>query len=138
MILKDSLTPEWIQRIASQNNNADRILVEKVIRALLLLEGLSSSGMPFIFKGGTAVMLLQGTPKRFSIDIDIIVPSSSDFEPIFNLFLSGKGFTRREARPSSVSSDIEKYHYKFFYNPPHTQGASEDNILLDLLVEKSL
>jgi predicted nucleotidyltransferase component of viral defense system len=31
------------------------------------------SGLPFIFKGGTAVMLLQKRPKRFSIDLDIIV-----------------------------------------------------------------
>jgi predicted nucleotidyltransferase component of viral defense system len=61
-------------RLSAENRKADKILIEKVIRALLLLEGLVESGLPFIFKGGTAVMLLQKRPKRFSIDLDIIVP----------------------------------------------------------------
>ncbi len=59
MIAKDSLQPEWIQKVSAENRQADKMLVEKVIRALLLLEGLVESGLPFIFKGGTAVMLLQ-------------------------------------------------------------------------------
>lgn len=137
MISKDTITKEWIHAVSAQNNNADRILVEKVIRALLLLEGLSSTKMPFIFKGGTAVMLLQGAPRRFSIDIDIIIPATMDFDTAFNSFLADKGFTRCEARQRAVSTGIEKYHYKFFYNPVYTEGAREDSILLDILVEQS-
>ncbi len=80
MISKDSLQPEWINQVAAQNRKADKILIEKVIRALLLLEGLVESGLPFILKGGTAVMMLQQRPKRFSIDLDIIVTEKADFE----------------------------------------------------------
>ena len=41
---------DWINEASAKNNKADRILVEKVVRALLLLEGLSASGIEFIFK----------------------------------------------------------------------------------------
>ena len=66
MISKETLTTEWIEKVSKANRNADKILIEKVIRALLLLEGLSISGIPFIFKGGTALMLLMNSAKRFS------------------------------------------------------------------------
>ncbi len=47
MISKDSLNLDWINRVSSENRKADKILVEKVIRVLLLLEGLAQSGLPF-------------------------------------------------------------------------------------------
>lgn len=40
MIDKDKITLGWIENVSKQSRNADKILVEKVIRALLLLEGL--------------------------------------------------------------------------------------------------
>ena len=59
MISKDTLNIGWIKQVSNENRKADKILIEKVIRALLLLDGLAESELPFIFKGGTAVMLLQ-------------------------------------------------------------------------------
>jgi predicted nucleotidyltransferase component of viral defense system len=44
-----------------------------MIYALYLLEQLQLSGLDFIFKGGTSLILLMKEPKRFSVDIDIIV-----------------------------------------------------------------
>ncbi len=73
MIDKQSLDIEWINNVSSKKRNADRILVEKVIRALLLLEGLARVKLDFVFKGGTALMLLLNSSKRLSIDIDIII-----------------------------------------------------------------
>jgi predicted nucleotidyltransferase component of viral defense system len=73
MIQQETLTQQWIDTVSKSNRKADKILVEKVIRALLLLEGLANSELPFIFKGGTALMLLLNSAKRLSIDIDIIV-----------------------------------------------------------------
>jgi predicted nucleotidyltransferase component of viral defense system len=83
MISQESLHTDWIKHVAGNHRNADKILVEKVIRALLLLEGLVQSELPFTFKGGTAVMLLQSPIKRFSIDIDIVVAEISDLESSF-------------------------------------------------------
>jgi hypothetical protein len=48
---------EWIKKFSASNQGADKILVEKTIRALTLLEGLAKSNLNFIFKGGTALML---------------------------------------------------------------------------------
>jgi predicted nucleotidyltransferase component of viral defense system len=93
MIKKETLTAEWIEKVSKGNRNADKILVEKAIRALLLLEGLSNSGLPFIFKGGTALMLLMNSAKRFSIDIDIIVSEKlEDLENVLNSFATEPGF----------------------------------------------
>jgi predicted nucleotidyltransferase component of viral defense system len=67
------LSQEWISLVSVQNRKADKILIEKTVRALLLLEGLAASRLPFTFKGGTALMLLLNSSKRLSIDIDILV-----------------------------------------------------------------
>ena len=137
MISKDSLQSEWINKVSAENRKADKILIEKVIRALLLLEGLAESGLPFIFKGGTAVMLLQKLPKRFSIDLDIIVTEKADFDALFAKFIQAKSFNRFEIQKRNTSSKIEKRHYKFFYTPAHQKNIAEDNILLDILMEDS-
>jgi len=62
-----------LRSIASSLHFGQPQLLEKVYRALSLLEGLAESKLDFIFKGGTAVMLLLGKTERFSIDIDIIL-----------------------------------------------------------------
>ncbi|MCB0750659.1 MAG: nucleotidyl transferase AbiEii/AbiGii toxin family protein [Ignavibacteriae bacterium] len=72
-----TLNIEWINEVSAKNRNADKILVEKVIRALYLVEGLSKADLDFVFKGGTALMLLMDSSKRLSIDIDIILHDDS-------------------------------------------------------------
>ena len=115
MISHDTLTLDWINIVSGKKRNADRILIEKVIRALLLLEGLAESGLDFIFKGGTALMLLQGSTKRLSIDIDIVLPKETELEPLFADFLERKNFTRVEFQDRNADSSIEKAHCKFYY-----------------------
>ena len=36
--------------------------------------------MPFIFKGGTCLMMLMDKPRRLSTDIDIIVEPGTDLD----------------------------------------------------------
>lgn len=84
MISKETLSLEWLQKISKQNRNTDKILIEKTIRALFLLEGLSETKLSYIFRGGTAVMLLLKSNKRFSIDIDIIISKKIDLNSFFN------------------------------------------------------
>ena len=64
MIKNECTTKPWIEQV-SKTQKADKILVEKVIRALILLEGLAESGLNFVFKGGTALML--STPQKSPI-----------------------------------------------------------------------
>lgn len=137
MISKNSLQLEWISQVSAKNRKADRILIEKVIRALLLLEGLTQSGLSFIFKGGTAVMLFQAIPRRFSIDIDIAMSEKADFDALFMNFIKDKGFSRFLLQNRETTSELDKLHYKFYYKPVHKSNLSEDSVLLDILVETS-
>lgn len=137
MISKDSLHINWITKVSTANRKADKILVEKVIRALLLLEGLAKQKLYFVFKGGTALMLILDSSKRLSIDIDIIIEKEpTDLEKIFNDLLESQGFTRFELQERKAATNIQKAHYKFFYKPIHQTQAEEESILLDILFEK--
>jgi len=136
MISNESLTKEWFEKVSSKNRKADKILVEKVVRALLLLEGLVKANIEFTFKGGTALMLLMGSTKRLSIDIDIIVSKPQELDELFNAFVGEQGFTRFELHERKITSDIKKAHYKFFYKPVHEENKAEDYVLLDILYEE--
>jgi predicted nucleotidyltransferase component of viral defense system len=137
MIKKESLDIGWINKVSSANRKADKILVEKVIRAFLLLEGLAKQKLNFVFKGGTALMLLLDSSKRLSIDIDIILSETPDsLEEILKQASIEQGFTRVELQHRITESKIQKAHYKFFYKPLHQTRAKEESILLDIHFEK--
>ena len=137
MISKESLNIDWITKVSSANRKADKILVEKVIRALLLLEGLVKEKLDFVFKGGTALMLILDSSKRLSIDIDIIIEKEPrNLEEIFQALLQEQAFTRFELQECKTPTAIHKAHYKFFYQPVHATQATEESILLDILFEK--
>ena len=71
MIRKECFTTEWIEKVSSELHYNDNNLIEKVIRALSLLEMLVMSGCPFVFKGGTALMLILGkSANHLSINIE--------------------------------------------------------------------
>ena len=135
MIKPSSITHEWICKV-SRENKADRILVEKAIRALALLEGLANSSLPFIFKGGTALMLMFQKPHRLSIDIDIIVsPRDNDIESVLHAICGSDRFTRFECQQRASTGGIPAKHYKFYYH-----SAVEDkeaSVLLDVLFEEN-
>ena len=82
-------------------------------------------------------MLLQQNPRRFSIDVDIVVPDMVDVDSLFANLIQTKSFTGFELQERKISSKIDKLHYKFFYNPVYQKNIREDNILLDILIEKS-
>lgn len=123
MISKKSLSPEWIDKVSKANRNADKILIEKVIRAMLLLEGLSKSGLTFIFKGGTALLLLLDSAKRLSIDI-ILTGKKENLGELLKAFAEEQGFSKVELQHRTADTTIKKEHYKFFYTPIHNTVSS--------------
>ncbi len=138
MIDKKSLGIEWINKVSAKKRNADRILVEKVIRALLLLEGLAKINLEFVFKGGTALMLLLNSSRRLSIDIDIIIQNEQkELESLFQKLVGEQFFNRFELQSRITESKIKKAHYKFYYTPAYKTQAEEEYILLDILFEKA-
>ncbi len=137
MINQSEITMEWLEKVSKENRKADKILSEKVIRALLLLEGLVKQKLSFVFKGGTALMLHFSTTKRLSIDIDIILPVEiENLDEILEALVKEQAFIRKEFNQRSSESKIKKEHYKFFYAPLHKTNKDEEYVLLDILFEE--
>lgn len=137
MIKPECFTKEWCEQVAQKLNYKDTQLIEKVVRALSLLEMLVQSGCPFHFKGGTATMLLLGgVTNRLSIDIDIICPPGTDIEQYLSKFKEF-GFTKIDlVERKTPGKNIPKSHSKFFYQLAYTdKAAREGYILLDVLYE---
>lgn len=138
MINKTSITTQWIDKVSGENRNANKSLIEKVIWAFLLLEGLCKQNIPFVFKGGTSLMLYLESAKRFSIDIDIIYSGSQEsFEAVLDNIITEQGFSRKEKQKRNVDSDIIKAHYKFYYPTLYGYQSSEIPVLLDVLFEEN-
>ena len=78
MIDPNSRSLEWIIESCRINKVSDPILMEKTIRAFSLLEALAKSGCPFLFKGGSALMMQLSCTQRGSVDIDIVCPPGTD------------------------------------------------------------
>ncbi|MBK7097824.1 MAG: nucleotidyl transferase AbiEii/AbiGii toxin family protein [Sphingobacteriales bacterium] len=115
--------------MSKQHRNTAKILVEKIMRTLLLLEGFTKQNLSFIFKGGTALMLHFNSTKRLSIDIDIILPNEiKDLESILDAIVKEQGFLRKELQHRSANSKIKKEHYKFFFTPLHKTNKDEEYV----------
>lgn len=137
MIRKECLTTQWIQSIAKQTRYKDLNMIEKVIRALSLLEMLKMAGCPFCFKGGSALMLILGqTAHRLSIDIDIICPPGTDIESYLQ-DIERFGFVAKELQlREQRDSNIPKSHSKFYYHIAYKSETEQQSyILLDVLYE---
>ena len=137
MINQKAITVDWLSEVSKKHQNIDKILTEKTVRALLLLEGLAKQNLDFVFKGGTALMLHFNSTKRLSLDIDIILPQETEnFETILENVAESQGFLRKELQLRTTLSKINKEHYKFFFTPLHKTNKKEEYVLLDVLYEK--
>lgn len=130
---------ESIKNLKKKNPSADIQLLEKTIGALFLVESLVNTGLDFIFKDGTSLILLLDEIKRFSVDVDIITEESQEkVKQIVNEIINNQDlFTRVEEniRENVVSKRMEIAHYKFFFNS--VTDDSEKYILLDIAFESN-
>jgi hypothetical protein len=133
MISTQSRTKEWIMGVREVSPGKDPILIETMIMALTLVENLKKAGLDFIFKGGTSLLLLLESPLRFSIDIDIVLPDTTNLDDCFMDVLRQGIFTRIEE--SKRSGQLPKQHFKFFFQSVIQE--KESHILLDILIEKN-
>lgn len=133
MISSRSYSQEWIMGIRETAFGRDPILIEKMIMALTLLENLRNSGLDFVFKGGTSLILLFKTPRRFSIDIDILLQDDRNLESYFQNIIQQGIFHRYEE--NRRAGELPKAHYKFFFQS--VIQNKESQILLDILFEKN-
>ncbi len=132
MIDIKSLSAEWIAEKRNKYSK-DPNLMESMIYALYLLEQLQLTGLDFIFKGGTSLILLMQEPKRFSIDIDIIISpkiSREKLEKYLSKIVETSAFARMELdEKRSYNGDIPKAHYKFIFNSNFPNRNKEGNVI---------
>ena len=132
MIKRETFSEEHIHFLHAQSKR-DPILLERTVYAFGLLEALARVGMPFVFKGGTCLMLLLDKPQRLSTDIDIIVEPGTDLDEYLEKASKVFPFHCVDEQVRVGKNDIVKRHFKFLYNSPVSQ--KEFYILLDVLFE---
>jgi len=94
---------EWINDQCKKMNAVNADIVERSIYAFNLLEGLVETGVDFVFKGGTSLLLHFDDPRRLSIDIDIV--SNTDQEELENNLdeiVASRPFTRLNVSTTSL------------------------------------
>jgi len=72
MIPQVAYTVDWISTQRRVLGGCDPQILEKSVHALALLGHLADSGLPFLFKGGTSILLHVEPVRRLSVDIDIV------------------------------------------------------------------
>jgi hypothetical protein len=67
MILEKCITEEWLESFnkKGKDKQIDKIILEKMIYALHLVESLQTNGLDFVFKGGTSLVLLLAEGNSF-------------------------------------------------------------------------
>lgn len=78
MISQHCFTSEWIDKQRRELGGADPVILEKSIHALALVCLLRTYGLPFVFKGGTSLLLHLDPIRRLSIDADIVTKTFGD------------------------------------------------------------
>lgn len=139
MIKNKCFTEEWLEQFKKQKDHKriDKIILEKMIYALHLLERIKANGLDFVFKGGTSLVLLLKEGNRFSIDIDIICKAErKDLEGILDKVIESSHFAEWKLdEHRSYKSGVPKAHYKFSFD---TQQQGSGTILLDVLIEDAI
>jgi len=113
----------------------DPALIERTIFALGLLEALARTGFPFIFKGGTALMLFMDSLRRLSTDIDIVVSPGIEVDDYLKTAATIWPFFEMREHMRNVVGGIYKRHFKFSFTSPLTSRTY--TILLDILFEEN-
>lgn len=134
MITRENYSIEHIRNL-QESSKRDPNLIERVLFAFGLLEALRRVELPFIFKGGTSLLLIFDKPMRLSTDIDIIVEPEIDVEVYLEKASKIFPFKAYEEQIRKGRNNIEKRHFKFEFESPRTNEPVE--IILDILFESS-
>lgn len=134
MFLKENFTAEHISRLRAETKS-DPSILERTVFAFGLLEAIAKVGLPFIFKGGTSLLVMLNSPKRLSTDIDIIVNPNTDIDAYIEKAGKIFPFISVEENIRESSRNIEKRHFRFHFLSPRT--GKDINVLLDVLFENN-
>lgn len=140
MFPPEVFTSEWIDHQRRALGNCDPILLEKCVHAFTLLGYLAESGLPFMFKGGTSLLLHLPDIRRLSIDIDIVCPAAdAELDRVVAHIGQIAPFIRAEDNPrqASVWRDPlpQRRHFKFWFRTER-DPSGEAFVLLDVVQEE--
>lgn len=130
----------WADEERRKLGNCDPGLLEKCAHALTLLGHLAESGLPFLFKGGTSILLLVPTIRRLSIDIDIVSPATNEeLDRVVARIGQTAPFTgwAEDIRGTATGREPlpHRRHFQFFF--PSERGRNgQAHILLDVVQEE--
>jgi hypothetical protein len=137
MLSKKCFSKKWIDEKRVEFGPFDPVLLEKCIYAFELLSKLAQTKLPFIFKGGTSLILLQRTIRRFSTDIDISMPLRQiEYEPFLKEIGAQFPFVGFAVDDRGFQGLPKRAHFKFLYHSVISKRT--DFVLLDVLLEKNL
>lgn len=138
MFHPDVYQRDWISKKRRELGNCDPGLLEKSIYALTLLGNLSRSGLPFIFKGGTSLMLHLPKIQRLSIDIDIVSPADdAELDRVVAQIGKTAPFIGHEEDERGARGLPQRRHFKFFFNSP-IDPRGNNYVLLDVVQERDI
>lgn len=133
MIAKNCFSDSWIRDKCRELKAGDPGLLAKAVHALALLGHLSESGLEFVFKGGTSLLLHIPAIRRLSIDIDILCSApSEELRRVLAGLATKPPFAGYEEDDRGARGLPHRRHFKFSYRV----GGSIDHILLDVVEEE--
>jgi hypothetical protein len=142
MILEDLLKNKdnlrsWIEDKA--DSDIKYITLERQIFAFYLLEKLVETGVEFVFKGGTSLILLLENTNRFSTDIDILItwPNLEEIVSLFSKFVRFDSIFARFEEDIREDSKFPKKHYKFYFSSLYKNEDQDGYILLDMVFQSN-
>jgi hypothetical protein len=128
-------TAEWIAEKRQVMPHCSDIALEKSIYALALLERLAGSGLRFMFKGGTCMLLHLAQLRRISVDVDIVCtdPLEQILRTLDRLAVPPR-FIRWEEDERNPDRRPRRKHFRFYYHPLDAHNP-EPFVLLDVVLE---
>lgn len=142
MIKQRCFEKDWINKQKQKLGRVDPGILEKAIHALALLGHLAESGLPFVFKGGTSLLLHLDPIRRLSIDIDIFCHAApDDLDAVLARVATLPPFNGFEEQNRGQRNLPRRRHFKFFYDSPTQSDRKVPNrparlfVLLDVVEE---
>ncbi|MDX9822479.1 MAG: nucleotidyl transferase AbiEii/AbiGii toxin family protein [Syntrophales bacterium] len=135
MIASKCFTSDWVRTQRAALGQVDPALLEKAIICFALLDHLAESGLDFVFKGGTSLLLHVPIIRRLSIDIDILYAAPPDeLDRVLAGIAAKPPFLHYEEDDRGARGLPRRRHFRFVYTPI-VSGNPAPSILLDVVEE---
>ncbi|MCF7853493.1 MAG: nucleotidyl transferase AbiEii/AbiGii toxin family protein [Candidatus Pacebacteria bacterium] len=123
---------KWYEARQREYGQLSPNLLETANHAFEFLAELATRELPFVFKGGTCILLLVDDFRRLSIDVDIALPMSRDeMLPVLESIIPESRFLKVEPLDRDPFRLPKRHHYRFLYESVYTRQPGA--LLLDIL-----